>query len=149
MKIYFGSSLNALLQTLDSRSQSCSHNNIKHLKEFSFSCEHFLFAPPPLESFLSLPIRTLTTDNLKFEEGRIEEIVNTLSNMKSLIQIRFVEHTSFNYKLSPKEFSLFKRLPITSVNLATLNLRTKRNLRKFGRIMKKIEICIVCVLGEK
>ena len=43
--------------------------DIKHLKELSFSCEHFLFAPPPLESLLSLPIRTLTTDNLKFEEG--------------------------------------------------------------------------------
>uniref|UniRef100_A0A7M5WHV2 F-box domain-containing protein n=1 Tax=Clytia hemisphaerica TaxID=252671 RepID=A0A7M5WHV2_9CNID len=116
---------------------------MKYLKEFRFCNEDFRdeIVPPPMEQLTDLPFKSIATDNFRVEEGKVGDIVNILSQIKSLKELKIRPDHHTDYKMSPSDFALFKDLPvtITFLCLEALNL-TKENEVEFRQIMKQMKI---------
>ena len=116
---------------------------MKYLEAFGFSLYDFEDQNPEMmeKLLVDLPIQRIGTQNFRLEEGNIEKAVQILSRMESLIELRIQPVFQRPYRLSPKEFLLFRNLPVTYVHLGALDLDlTKENVLKFRAIMKVMEI---------
>ena len=92
-----------------------------------------------IDHFTDVPIKRLCTEHFDIEDGKIIEVVKTLSKMRYLESFEIVCHWSL-YEMSPEEFSLFQRLPVKTVSTYALDLKTEGNLLKFRQIMMNMKI---------
>ena len=114
---------------------------MKYLKEFRLSLFDLEDQEPELmESLADLPIKYMSSENFRFEAETIERVVGVLSKMKQLIDFRFDSNCGLGFEMSPKEFVLFKDLPVKFVHLDNLDLSSVNNIIKFGEIMKEMRI---------
>ena len=113
---------------------------LKHLEEFSYSGDEFYDGPPPLHRFVDLPIKQITTAEFKLRRGKIRNIVDMLTQMKSLKDIHIYHHASNNYRLSPDDLLLFKHLPVTEIEEEALDL-SESNVPLFRDILEEMGTC--------
>ena len=117
---------------------------MKYLEEFQFSCEEFdmhsdVYAP--MELLTDLPIKSLISWHFKFEKGKFEYIARTISEMKHLTKF-YLQQNYTSYVLLPEELALFKKVPITYLDLDVLDLK-RENVVEFRDVMKEMKIeCI-------
>ena len=71
---------------------------LKHLKDFYYRGD-FYYGLPPLHLLKDLPIQRITTNEFKLERGKIENIVDILTQMKSLKQIHIYYDCDNEYQL--------------------------------------------------
>ena len=68
---------------------------MKYLEQFFFSCEEFdhtTYDYAPIELLTDLPFKYLFSGNFEFEKGNFEDIANTLSQIKTLVQKKINYH---------------------------------------------------------
>ena len=110
---------------------------MRYLEEFQLSIDHFVLQDVmTMSRLVKLPIRFITSWNFHFEKGYIKDIANTLLQIKTLEEFRFITKNENPFKLSPKEFELFKDIPVTMIYLEQLDL-TADNLLQFRKIMRE------------
>ena len=97
-----------------------------------------LDGPLPIHLLTDLPIDTVSTNDLKMEKGKIGEIVDTISRMKSLKNLDIKSSWITGYKLSPEELSLFKGFPIRDIDEDALDLK-KENVEEFRQILLELK----------
>ena len=115
---------------------------MKYLEEFYFSHEDFdqvSYNYAPIELLTDLPFKFLSSGNFSFATGNIEDIVNTLSQIKTLVGFEIYQDLEENYQLSPDELKLFKDIPINNLDLEALDL-TEENVVEFRKVMKEMKI---------
>ena len=75
--------------------------------------------------------------DFRMEKGKIEEIVDTLHQIKTLEEFDICEPTWGSYLLSPKDLELFKYIPIACIDSEGLDLNKKENIPLFLKVIKK------------
>ena len=108
---------------------------LKHLERFEFRTHSDNFLPP-VELFKDLPIFEIRTDEFDLGYGKINAVVDTLSQIRSLLRIHI---TSPSYKFSLEDLALFRTLPVKKVELTAL-LLTKENIPEFRQLFKQMNI---------
>ena len=111
---------------------------MKYLNVFQLG-EEFDGHKLPMDILTDLPVQGLLSWHFRMSEENIHETVKTLSKMKNLKDFKIYPNNQTNFKLTPKDFELFKHLPVTSVDLDALDL-TKDNLSEFRQIMLEMKI---------
>ena len=110
---------------------------MKYLEEFRINFGDFQEDTlAPIESLVDLPIKKISSLNFEFKKETIEGIVKTLSSIETLEDFRIFNS---DYKLSVAEFAMFKDLPVVSLYLEALDLKST-NIAEFGKIMRQMEI---------
>ena len=87
---------------------------MKHLEEFYFSVEDFetkFNGAPSVHLMTDLPIKMLFCRNFEFQKENINDIVTTLSKIKSLVWFCIDQEEEGGYRLTPGELASFKNIP--------------------------------------
>ena len=111
---------------------------MKHLTDFRID-EELDDCMLPMHLLTDLPFRVLHSWHFIIDEENIHETVTTLSKIKTLNELKLTTDRVTNYKMTPKDFELFKHLPVKEVDLRALDL-TKDNLNEFRQIMQGMKI---------
>ena len=112
---------------------------MKYLEELKIE-EDLNEGLPPMELFTTLPIKELSSYEFDIRNGRVKESVEIISRIKSLENFTLMYFASEDdYKLSPKDLTLFKDLPINGIWLGDLNV-TPKNLMKFRKVLMEMKI---------
>ena len=113
---------------------------MKHLENFSFSCDDFdKDNPLPMEKLTDIPIKRISTWNFVIKKDTIKDVAKILSQMKHLEEFDIGTNFDEDYYLSVEDFALFKQLPVNSLYLAALDIR-KDNVDDFRQIMREMKI---------
>uniref|UniRef100_A0A7M5V837 F-box domain-containing protein n=1 Tax=Clytia hemisphaerica TaxID=252671 RepID=A0A7M5V837_9CNID len=114
-------------------------SKFQSLEEFSIR-HAYCQDPIPIQLFIGLPLITLSTTQIRWEAGKIAEIVKLLSEIKTLTHLDLIKSNHSDYKLSLADFELFKILPVVMfLELEALDL-TKKNVPEFRNIMLEMKI---------
>ena len=108
---------------------------LKYLENFQFDGFYY-DGPPPVHLFVDLPIICITANEFKFVKEKLPQIIDTLTQIKTLKAIQLNSSEWGDYKLSAEDFSLFKHLPVTFVGDNVLDI-SKETVPFFREIISK------------